>query len=421
MRIVIATIGSYGDVHPFVGLGKTLAARGHDVVLIASAYFAPLIGKAGLRFAPYDEPGDFERVARNPEIWHPRRGFELLIEHVAGATPRVYRAVMANHLPGETVAVASSLAFGARVAQDKFGIPTATVHLSPSLFRSVHDTALLPGIAMPSWLPKSVKRGIFALADWLVIDRGITPPLNRFRAELGLGPVKHIMAEWWHSPTRVIGMFPDWFAAPQPDWPAQAKLVGFPLYDETDINPLSEELRAFLDAGDPPLVFTPGSAMWHADEFFAAAADACRRLNRRGILLSRHRSHIPANLPPAVRHFDYAPFSQLLPRSAALIHHGGIGTSSQAMAAGIPQLVMPMGHDQYDNANRMHRLGVAEALAPRKFKGAAVGGALKKLIDSPETAAAVKRVALKFAGTDALLHAAELVEQLKNQMPVASC
>jgi UDP:flavonoid glycosyltransferase YjiC (YdhE family) len=93
--------------------------------------------------------------------------------------------------------------------------------------------------------------------------------------------------------------------------------------------------------------------------------DACRRLGRRGLLLSRYRDQLPADLPPGVRHFDYVPLSRVLPRAAALVSHGGIGTLSQALAAGIPQLIMPLGFDQFDNAARLGRLGVAATLTPR--------------------------------------------------------
>ena len=110
-------------------------------------------------------------------------------------------------------------------------------------------------------------------------------------------------------------------------------------------------------AGEPPIVFTPGSAMYHGQDFFRASVEACKQLNRRGILLTRHAEQIPADLPATIRHFSYAPFSLLLPRAAALVHHGGIGTSAQAMAAGCRQLITPFAHDQFDNADRLRRLG----------------------------------------------------------------
>ena len=98
-------------------------------------------------------------------------------------------------------------------------------------------------------------------------------------------------------------------------------------------------------------------------------------------------------MPPSVRHFDYLPLSQLLPRCAAIVHHGGIGTTAQGFAAGIPQLMMPMAFDQPDNAARAERLGVARSISPRAFRPAAVARLLDQLIDRPETAASCQRIA----------------------------
>jgi UDP:flavonoid glycosyltransferase YjiC (YdhE family) len=151
--------------------------------------------------------------------------------------------------------------------------------------------------------------------------------------------------------------------------------------------------------------------------FFDAAADACRRLGCRGVLLTRYRQQVPERLPPNVRHFDYVPFSRLLPRSAALVHHGGIGTTAQALAAGIPQLVMPMSHDQPDNAARVERLGVGLSLAPRRFQGPAVAAALERLLHTPEVGARCRAVAERMAGCGAVEQTCLALEQLAGQAP----
>ena len=153
--------------------------------------------------------------------------------------------------------------------------------------------------------------------------------------------------------------------------------------------------------------------MCHGQAFFAAAVDACRRLGRRGILLSRHTEHLPPSLPGTVMHAAYAPFSELLPRAAALVHHGGIGTTAQAMRAGVPQLLMPMSHDQPDNALRVEKFGVGAALPPKKFTGPAVAKTLDGLLNSPRVAAACRAVAERFgAGSDALEKTVKCIEQV---------
>jgi UDP:flavonoid glycosyltransferase YjiC (YdhE family) len=262
------------------------------------------------------------------------------------------------------------------------------------------------------WWPQWVVGRMFAMADRLVVDKVLAPPINALRKEQGLAPVRGIVKDWWNSPDLVIGMFPDWFAPPAPDWPPQTRLTGFGLWDERSLNGVPQELYDFLNAGEPPVVFTPGSAMWQAQTFFAHCIDACDRLNRRGILLTRHRDHLPANLPNFIRHFDYAPFSALLPSVACLVHHGGIGTSSQAMAAGVRQVVTPFAFDQIDNAARMEKLGIAKVIPIQKLSGRKLAKAIKAMFDNREFYVRAHWVSEWFVHEQPLMETAKLVEGL---------
>jgi rhamnosyltransferase subunit B len=252
---------------------------------------------------------------------------------------------------------------------------------------------------------------IFNLADRLIIDPALAPPLNSMRKSLGLPPVRKVYGQWIHSPDRVIGLFPDWFGNPQPDWPKQTVCTGFPLYDQADVTPMDDELVRFLDAGDPPIAFTPGSAMRQGEEFFAACIETCKLLGRRGLLVSRHDEHLPENLPREIRHVHYAPFSLLLPRCAAMIHHGGIGSSAQTLAAGIPQLIMPMAFDQPDNALRLKKLGVADYLSTRKFTAKSAAAALVRLLKSPDVAKAAADLKTRVRSKNSLADTAEWIEK----------
>ena len=417
MHALVIALGSHGDVHPMLGIGTALRERGHRVTFIASPYFEPLARKAGFDdFVPLGTAEEFRDALGDPDLWHPMKGFRAVFEKgVLPATRATYDAVEQRYVPGGTVVVAHAIALGARVAQDKLGIPTATVQLAPAVFRSIHQPPKLAGLYMPTWLPDAIKRGMWSFADWAVVDRLLAPPINAFRAEKGLPPVKNILGDWWLSPDLVLGLFPDWFASKQPDWPRQLRLTQFPLYDERDVEPVSADLEAFLGAGDPPVVFTPGSAMTFGQSFFRESVRGCELLNRRGILLSRHREHIPANLPANVRHFDYAPFSRILPRCAALVHHGGIGTTSQALASGIPQLIMPMAHDQFDNADRVARLGAGDWVKRRKYRAKAVAAKLNHLLTDKHVAGACRQVAARFAGVDAMAQTCDFIEGLHRQ------
>ena len=414
MTVVILTIGSSGDVHPFVGLALGLRRRGHRVVFITNPYCGGSAVRAGLDVVPLGTADEFRNALSDPDVWHKHRGHRAVFRLVLGGLRQTYDAVVAEvgKATGPTVVVASSLGWGARIAQDQLGFPMATVHLAPSLFRSAIEPPVLPGLFMPRWLPLRVKQSIWAGGDKYVLDRMVGPAINALRAEVGLPPVGSILGTWWNSPDRVIGLFPDWFAAPQPDWPAQARLTGFPRYDESDTCDADAGLETFLAAGPPPVAFTPGSAMHHGTAFFRAGVEACRRLGRRGLLLTRHTGHLPADLPDTVRHVPYAPFGRLLPRCAAVVHHGGIGTTAQGLAAGIPQVVTPFAHDQFDNAQRVRRLGVGLTVKARLYTPRAATRALAAVLENPAMAATCRAVAARLADEEPIDRTCDLIEAL---------
>jgi rhamnosyltransferase subunit B len=266
------------------------------------------------------------------------------------------------------------------VRREKFKFPFVTIQLQPVAFRSVYEFPLFP-----SWMPRTLKRILFYASDRFVIDRALAPEINRFREEQSLPPVKHIFGDWMHSPLASIGLFPDWFASPQPDWPLQTHLTGFIFHDKrVEDEQLPQDVLDFLDAGDPPIVFTPGTAMKHGGQFFEASIQACQMLGRRGMLLTQHKDQLPSKLPEGIRHFDYLPFSLVLPRVAALVHHGGIGTIAQALAAGIPQVIRPMTHDQPDNAARVQLLGTGVSVSPTDYTAQTVSEKLNALLSSPD-------------------------------------
>jgi len=284
--------------------------------------------------------------------------------------------------------------------------------LQPSLLRSSLDpgTYMIPDIVAP--MPVWLRRIYYRVVDRLMIDRLLAPGTNAFRASLGLPPVRRFFDGWLHSPQLVLGLFPEWFAPRPADWPANFHHAGFPLWDESDVRKPMPELDAFLAEGEPPYIFTAGSVNMHAHHFFRVAAEVCVASKRRGILIAKFAEQIPANLPPTVRHFEYVPFSQVLPRAAAFVHHGGIGTTAQSFAAGVPQLVMPLAHDQFDNAMRIRKLGCGEFLLPKAFQSAAVRQQMNQLCTSHAVAAACRKCAEGLRGKSALAATCDMLETL---------
>jgi rhamnosyltransferase subunit B len=379
-HFLLTPVGSSGDVHPFVGIGRALRVRGHDVTLLTAEPFRRICERAGLQFVETQSQEAFDRVTKHPDLWHSRHGLTLVLRTLASAMRGDYPRIAEAYEPGRTVLIGHALSFATRVFEEVHGAPAATLHLAPSIFRSDYQQpAYIPG-ADSSRLPMWVKRSMWWLVDRWLIDPHVVPELNRWRRELGLRPVSRVFKKWLHSPRRVIGLFPDWFAPIQSDWPPQLRLTGLPLYDEPDEHALSPGLQAFLDGGSSPILFTPGSANRAAAQFFAAALDATRRLGRRALFLTPYTEQLPAASGTDAWHEPYVPFSHVLPRCAAIVHHGGIGTCAQGLAAEVPQLTMPLGFDQPDNTTRLWRLGVGRWVRPHLFSGERVAAELAVLL-----------------------------------------
>lgn len=393
MKILIVAAGSHGDVLPFVGLGRELQARGHEVRLFASGPFATMAAEAGLPFVEVLSSAEVQRLLADRDATDPRKGMALLAEAVIGSQRRCLALLERECEPGRTLVIGSSLAWATRLLGETQHVPVVTVHLAPSWLRSNHRAPSIGPLGHLEAAPAFVKRLLWRLMDRRFLDPLFTAPFNALRAERGLPPVSRLFDRWLHDGDLTLGMFPDWFAPRQPDWPAGLQLTGFPLYDHGDDAPLPPDVERFLAAGEPPVAFTTGTANATSQAFFETSVQACRLSRRRGLLLTQDPSQLPAPLPPQVAHFSYVPFKALLPRLAALVHHGGIGTTSQALLAGVPQLVRPMGFDQFDNALRVLSLGVARRLLPRRYRPEAVAKALDSLVTDPTVRARCAEVA----------------------------
>ncbi|MET0210049.1 MAG: nucleotide disphospho-sugar-binding domain-containing protein [Burkholderiaceae bacterium] len=396
---------------PFIGLGRALHQRGHDVRLYGNGFFSALVRGAGLAYVETSEAQLVRALLADPRATRSRAGMALIAQRGMATVMPTFSAMARDVLPGDTLLVGSSRAFAPRLLAEVKAVPFAAVHLSPSMFRSSHLAPRMSTLGHFEHWPRSIKQATWAWMDRRFLDPAFGVPLNEVRAGLGLAPVRRVFDEWIHQASVTVGLFPEWLAPRQPDWPRDLKLTGFPMYDGEQSVPLSPALQHFIEAGEAPVVFTAGTANSTSERFYAESAAACQRLQLRGILVAGERSQLPDTLPPGVVHVAYASFSALFPRSAAVVHHGGIGTLSQALRAGIPQLIRPMAYDQFDNASRACRLGVAAELLPRSYRGARLDAALQRLLGDLPMRAACQQMAVRMQGHDGLRATCDVLEE----------
>ncbi|MBA3449818.1 MAG: glycosyltransferase family 1 protein [Chloroflexia bacterium] len=414
-RIVLATYGSLGDLQPFLAIGAELRARGHEPIVATSEVYREIVSTANLGFAPVrpnrvpgqQEPDFLDRLFR--ERRPPAEIFrEMFLPSLRDSLHDMLIATDgADAIVSHTLTAASRL-----VAESRQLVWVSTV-MQPMGYLSRHE----PPVLGPAWVSASLRAlGPGPTARFLRAARWLTALWTRdwhaLRAELGL-PITEDQPLWegQHAPRRSLGLFPRVLGSPQSDWPAQARVTGFPFYRLPD-RALEPSLQQFLDAGDAPLVFTLGTtAVNDPGAFYEESAETARRMGRRAVLLHGRRvlDHFPDGSDGVIA-VPYAPHDLLFPKALAIVHQGGIGTLAEALLAVKPMLIMPYGHDQADNAWRASRFGVARIIPRRKYRASVVRRELTRLLDDPVAREATARVSLAVARDRGVIAAADLIE-----------
>ena len=386
-NIIFTSLGSGGDVFPFLCIASRLKVRGHHVTLLSHCYYRNAAEKAGLDFAALDGPEEYARFIQDGPLLNTPRGIpEFLRRHSLPKVLSEYQLIRQRcRLDGTVLITRDLFDTAARISTEKLGIPLIEVFFAPS--------------QITTW---KIRAELFS--------NTLASEIDRLRAEVGLSPVGD-WHSWLGNPNGSIALWPDWFAAPDSTWPAGVVPVGFIPDSDVETDDIPDEVQAILNGGEAPVLITGGTGMYLGAEFYAAGAEACRLLSRRGILVTRYEEQVPKRLPYLVWRFSYLPFGKLMAHVGAVIHHGGRGTLSCATAAGIPQLVLAMGADRPDNAARLQRLGVAEYLPPPAWQPSIVAERLRKLTDSQSVRERCKELARRIAVADPLTSTCKIIEE----------
>jgi rhamnosyltransferase subunit B len=414
MNIVFAVMGSLGDMHPMNALGIELKKRGHRVIFAAMEFYREKIETLGFEFRPMRPhlyPDDKE-LAR--QLMDAKSGSEMLLRKIILPNLRpMYEDLSAAVVPDADLLISTEVVFAAPSVAEKTGIKWVTTTLAPGTFLSAYDP-FVPPTAM--WLKHFRFLGShFHGAMFGVVRRMIDSwfdEYREFRSKIGLDAGRNPLFNG-KSELLNLAMFSRVMGKPQPDWAISTLQTGFCFYDgKDDYGAISEDLQNFLDAGEPPVVFTLGSAaVMDARDFFEESAKAAQILGKRAVLLYGMFNEPPKTVESRESGVEserqiiavpYAPYSQVFPRAAAVVHQGGIGTTSQVLRAGVPHLFMPYSHDQPDNAARCERLGVAKIISRERYTAENAAQKLRALLDNDSfriKAAEVARIVRAERGT----------------------
>ena len=390
----IIALGSNGDINPLFTIALALKNQGHDVLFLSTPAVADRACAAGLAYAPICTAEDLERTLSHPRLWEARAGLGVLWRHLG--VPALEPTIQAINVrllqkpQAQHVVLASALAMGARIARELYNFHLVTAYTSPANLRQIEGPFYIGDIAIPTWLPKAGKQLLWKALDRYKLDPMMRKGLEKVRGQYHLPPLQGAYLEkWMHSPDTGIALWPSWFDSVKHIGQYQAQIqTGFIF--SSDLNSIQDQyseklpdsIEQFLQDGPAPLVWMPGSAVRNPERFFQHAIEVSKSMGHRALLLTSDTQYYAKASPKECLIHPLVPFSPLLPRCAALIHHGGIGSAAEAIRAGIPQLIIASAFDQFFNGSRIDAMGLG---AWCKIKEAKPNEVIKKLYEALNT------------------------------------
>ncbi|MGD9001793.1 MAG: glycosyltransferase [Anaerolineae bacterium] len=400
MRVAIPTIGSRGDVQPFIALAQGLTRAGHTVTLASHPLMRPLVQSHGVAFLPIGP--DIDLASKAAAI---RRGSRSTAAGLVRAMRfsfdmlrRSHDDILALCREADLVVVSAQSAAGKNEA-DQLGLPYLSVTLMPW--------------AVP-W--DDPQRPLFRRTAYRLIDSLVslltTRPLNRIRGEQGLPPVGR---EGFTSlRLNLVPVSPAVYE-PNPHWEPHHRVVGYWFADAPTAWQPPAELSAFLDAGEPPILISLGAMSLgdgDASQIARLFVDAVQRAGVWAIIQGWDAAVRQLPLPPTIHAAGSLPHSWLLPRCAAVVHHGGFGTTAAGFRAGIPALVIPHIADQFFWANIVHQLGIGpQPIRRPKLSATALAASLHELVQNPDLSAAASSLGEQIQAESGVDNAVRHIEE----------
>jgi rhamnosyltransferase subunit B len=413
-KIVLAPYGSLGDLHPFLAIALELRDRGHEITIVSLESYREKVGALGFEFRrlrPTYDPEDRE-LARL--VMDTKRGTETLIKDYLFPGLKDSFDDLMEATEGADLLIPGEVVHAAHAVVEKRRMKWISSSLAPISMLSTYEPNIYPNALFLrhfNFIGRPFHRLLFvamrrAISGWLGQYRD-------FRREVGLSEDHDPLVDGKYSDHLHLALFSKVIGVPQPDWHRPTIQTGFCFYDGAkDIGTMPDRLGEFLDAGDPPIVFTLGSAaVMDARDFFEQSLKAAKELGRRAIALYGIFNDPPGGTDADRVAFDYAPFGELFPRAACVVHQGGVGTTSQVLRAGVPHLIVPFSHDQPDNAARCERLGVARTVSRDSYDWQSAAAELAPLLEDRSYGAKAADASRIIAAEDGIRVACDSIER----------
>lgn len=397
-NVVIVTHWLDGDVIPFVRIGKELKKRGHNVTLITHCYFEDMAKKAGIGFRAWDTPEEYallvEEMKQNKagdskanNYSYESSKFRQRYESIDVRLKEFGIISECCKKPDTVILCKNRSSISAYLVAEKYKLPLAVVMMNPTEVSSMLLYEQLEG-------KNDLQR------------------LNELRKDVDLGAVNSWL-QWESSAKMTLALWPKWYDSPDEEWPSEIEAVGFPFEDgkEAYKREIPDDFTEWLKHNPNPVVITGGTTKCINEKFYENSIKACGISGYPTVVLSRFAEFIPKQLPKNVKWFEYLPLDLIMPYIRVLIHHGGMGTLTGALAAGVPQLILPCYVDRPYNATLIKKLGAGDFLYPANWQPEKIAAMIDELQDV-KVRENCRQYVLKMQKNSGITIVADRVEQM---------
>jgi rhamnosyltransferase subunit B len=416
-RIVLATCGTLGDLRPYIAVAQALQARGHSVALGSSESYRDLVCAARVEFFALSPnlAGFYSDPVLQKKALRPLRGTEFIIRKIVlPALSESYEDLFEAARNADLI-VGHFLAYAVPLVAEKLRIPWLQVYLHPMNLLSRYDPPTISnskvGMSISSMMPGMVQLGYRAAAS---LTSSWMKPVEQLRKSVGLPPSRYHPLMESSSRYGTMGWFPQALVAPQPDWPSNLSITGYPFLKGENGEPVirNDELDHFLRERRP-IIFTLGStAVLQPDAFYTISSEVSQKLGVAALLIgaSSQGRDSERRYSSDVRTISYLPYDYAFPFSRVVVHHGGMGSIAQALRAGKQMLVVPFAWDQPDNAERIRRMGTGSVISRSKYRPEVVYRTLRRMINDQDAELKARSLGAAVSCEAGVENAADFIE-----------
>jgi UDP:flavonoid glycosyltransferase YjiC (YdhE family) len=403
MKIVISTFGSLGDFYPYLEMGVLLSAAGYEVTLATCMVYRERVEQSGLHFRAIRPDFSFEDRELLKKAMTLKTGSEVIVKNIIMEYIQDTYDDLLGICSGSDLLINHAYVYAGPMVAKKLNLKWISCNLSPTNFWSAFDPCVLPHSPTTIRLTKMGYRFNYFFNQFIrYYTKRWCLSLYKLRKDIGSSDRSQPLFEGQHSPHLVLALFSRHFAAKQGDWPVQTTLTGFLRGGTPGRFADYPNLEKFLEIFPEPIVVGLGSSVVVNPEKIYDAAILAAMEMKKGLVLVGGEGYKPKiNIDSSIFITGYIPYDILFPKAGVIVHHGGIGTTYESIAAGKPILIIPHSGDQPDNGYRLQKLNVGDFLFEQDFNVHALKNKLNHLLQSTEIANA------------ALL----LSEQVKNDNP----